>query len=148
MLEAELAVGGERDPLDVVLLGHGVGDLADGHDDVVSVLDGHGDVLLCGGVGGAGDEQLHGLAAAARGHAPVLDDGHDVAAVVAAIELDLSHSGSSLWDRATPSASPFPIDTQQTAFLATARANGCAGTCEGAKVTVPFARPSRGATPP
>ena len=95
VLQAELAVGHERDPLDVVLREHGVGHLAHGDHEVVAVTRDDGHVLLGGGVGGAGGEQLHRLAAAAGRDLPVLDDGDDVSAVVAAIELDLGHVGSS-----------------------------------------------------
>jgi hypothetical protein len=84
-------LGLQRDPLDVVLFLHGMGDRADLDVDLVTLDGVYGHVLFGGCVGGAGDELLHLLTAAHYGHAAVFDICDDVAAMGANIKL-LFHS--------------------------------------------------------
>ena len=80
-------LGVERDPLDVVLRQHGMLHGADlDMDDAVFHCPDR-DVLLHGGVGGAGDDLAHRLTAADDGNARVLDLGNDVAAMLANVKL-------------------------------------------------------------
>ena len=73
-------------PLDVVGIGHGVFGGADVHVDepaVHSIDAKNGDMLFLGGVGGVGDELLHGFTAAGGDLAAVVDEADDVAAMFA-----------------------------------------------------------------
>ena len=54
------------------------------------------DVLLHGGVGGAGNELAHRLAAADDGNADVLDFGNDITAMLAKVKLLLYDDSSFL----------------------------------------------------
>ena len=80
-------LGVERDPLDVVLRQHGMlhGADLDMDDAVFHCPD--GDMLLHGGVGGAGNDLAHRLTATDDGNARVLDLGNDVAAMLANVKL-------------------------------------------------------------
>ena len=70
-------LGVERDPLDVVLRQHGMLHGADLDMDDAVFHRPDGDMLLHGGIGGAGDD----------GNARVLDLGNDVAAMLANVKL-------------------------------------------------------------
>ena len=80
-------LGVERDPLDVVLRQHGMlyGADLDMDDAVFHRPD--RDVLLHGGVGGAGNDLAHRLTAADDGNTRVLDLGNDVTAMLANVKL-------------------------------------------------------------
>ena len=80
-------LGVERDPLDVVLRQHGMLHGADLDMDDADFHSPDRDVLLHGGVGGAGDDLAHGFTAADDGDACVLDLGDDVAAMLANVKL-------------------------------------------------------------
>ena len=80
-------LGVERDPLDVVLRQHGMLHGADLDMDDAVFHRPDRDVLLHGGVGGAGDDLAHRLTAADDGNARVLDLGNDVAAMLANVKL-------------------------------------------------------------
>ena len=79
--------GVEGHPLDVVLRQHGMlhGAYLDMDDAVFHCPD--RDMLLHGGVGRAGDDLAHRLAAADDGNARVLDLGNDVTAMLANVKL-------------------------------------------------------------
>ena len=80
-------LGVERYPLDVVLRQHGMLHGADlDMDDAVFHCPDR-DVLLHGGVGGAGNDLAHRLTAADDGNARVLDLGNDVTAMLANVKL-------------------------------------------------------------
>ena len=86
-------LGLERYPLDVVLWQHGMLHGADlDMDDVVFHCPDR-NMLLHGGVGGAGNDLGHRLAAADDGNARVLDLGNDVTAMFANVKL-LLHDDS------------------------------------------------------
>ena len=80
-------LGVERDPLDVVLRQHGMLHGADLDMDDAVFHSPDRDVLLHGGVGGAGDDLAHRLTATDDGNARVLDLGNDVAAMLANVKL-------------------------------------------------------------
>ena len=80
-------LGLEGDPFDIVLREHRVWSRTDGDIDGRSVHFDNGHVLLDGGVGRRGDDLLHRFAAADHGSAGLFDDGDDLAAVFAAVEL-------------------------------------------------------------
>ena len=82
-------LGLEADPLDVVLLLHGVGDGTHGDGNQVAVNLNHGNVLFGGSVGGVGHQLLHLFAAAADLGAVALDIGNDVAAMGTFKELHI-----------------------------------------------------------
>ncbi len=89
-------LGLERYPLDVVLRQHGMLHGADlDMDDAVFHCPDR-DVLLHGGVGGAGDDLAHRLTAADDGNADVLDFGNDITAMLANVKLLLHDDSSSL----------------------------------------------------
>ena len=79
--------GVERDPLDVVLRQHGMLHGADLDMDDAVFHRPDGDMLLHGGIGGAGNDLAHRLTAADDGNARVLDLGNDVAAMLANVKL-------------------------------------------------------------
>ena len=80
-------LGLERYPLDVVLRQHGMLHGADlDMDDAVFHCPDR-DMLLHGGVGGAGNDLAHRLTAADDGNARVLDLGNDVTAMLANVKL-------------------------------------------------------------
>ena len=87
-------LGVEGHPLDVVLRQHGMlyGADLDMNDAVFHSPD--RDVLLHGGVGGAGNDLAHRLTATDDGNARVLDLGNDVAAMLANVKLLLPDSFS------------------------------------------------------
>ena len=85
--------GVEGHPLDVVLRQHGMLHGADLDMDDAVFHSPDRDVLLHGGVGGAGDDLAHRLTATDDGNARVLDLGNDVAAMLANIKL-LLHDDS------------------------------------------------------
>ena len=74
-------LGLERYPLDVVLGQHGMLHRADLNMDDAVFHRPDGDVLLHGGVGGAGDDLAHRLTATDNGNARVLDLGNDVTGI-------------------------------------------------------------------
>ena len=80
-------LGVERDPLDVVLRQHGMLHGADLDMDDAVFHRPDRDVLLHGGVGGAGNDLAHRLTATDDGNARVLDLGNDVAAMLANVKL-------------------------------------------------------------
>ena len=80
-------LGVERDPLDIVLRQHGMLHGADLDVDDAVFHSPDRDVLLHGGVGGAGNDLAHRLTAADDGNARVLDLGNDVAAMLANVKL-------------------------------------------------------------
>ena len=84
-LVALLALQG--DPLDIVLLQHGVGHLAHLYRDLIAVDRNHGDMLLRGGIHRPGDQLLHLLAATHDRHAAVVDKGDDISAMRTDIEF-------------------------------------------------------------
>ena len=86
-------LGVERDPLDVVLRQHGMLHGADLDMDDAVFHSPDRDVLLHGGVGGAGNDLAHRLTAADDGNARVLDLGNDVTAMLANVKL-LLHDDS------------------------------------------------------
>ena len=86
-------LGLERYPFDVVLRQHGVLHRADLDMDDAVFHRPDRDVLLHGGVGGAGDDLAHRLTATDNGNARVLDLGNDVTAMLANVKL-LLHDDS------------------------------------------------------
>ena len=80
-------LGLERYPFDVVLRQHGVLHGADLDMDDIVFHRPDGDMLLHGGIGGAGNDLPHRLAAADDGNADVLDFGNDITAMLAKIKL-------------------------------------------------------------
>ena len=80
-------LGVEGHPLDVVLRQHGMLHGADLDMDDAVFHSPDRDVLLHGGVGGAGDDLAHRLTATDDGNARVLDLGNDVAAMLANVKL-------------------------------------------------------------
>ena len=80
-------LGLERYPLDVVLRQHGMLHGADLDMDDAVFHSPDRDVLLHGGVGGAGDDLAHRLTATDDGNARVLDLGNDVTAMLANVKL-------------------------------------------------------------
>ena len=80
-------LGVEGHPLDVVLRQHGMLHGADLDMDDAVFHRPDGDMLLHGGIGGAGNELAHRLTAADDGNARVLDLGNDVAAMLANVKL-------------------------------------------------------------
>ena len=89
-------LGLERYPFDVVLRQHGVlyGADLDMDDAVFHRPDRN--VLLHGGIGGAGNDLAHRLAAADDGNADVLDFGNDITAMLAKVKLLLYDDSSFL----------------------------------------------------
>ena len=87
-------LGLERYPLDVVLRQHGMLHGADLDMDDAVFHSPDRDVLLHGGVGGAGDDLAHRLTSTDDGNARVLDLGNDVAAMLANVKLLLHDSFS------------------------------------------------------
>ena len=85
--------GVDGHPLNVVLRQHGMLHGADLYADDAAVHRPGGDMLLHSGVGGAGDDLRHLLAAADHRHTAVLDLGNDIAAVPAN-EKSLLHGNS------------------------------------------------------
>ena len=79
--------GVEGHPLDVVLRQHGMLHGADLDMDDAVFHRPDGDMLLHGGIGGAGNDLAHRLTAADDGNARVLDLGNDVAAMLANVKL-------------------------------------------------------------
>ena len=71
----------------MVFFQHGVLDLADGDGDQVAVHFDDRDVFLGSGIGGAGDEFGHLLAAADDGNAFIFGKSNDVSTVFADIEF-------------------------------------------------------------
>ena len=86
--------GVEGHPLDVVLRQHGMLHGADLDMDDAVFHSPDRDVLLHGGVGGAGDDLAHRLTATDDGNARVLDLGNDIAAMLANVKLLLHDSFS------------------------------------------------------
>ena len=80
-------LGVERDPLDVVLRQHGMLHGADLDMDDAVFHRPDRNMLLHGGVGGAGNDLAHRLAAADDGNADVLDFGNDITAMLAKVKL-------------------------------------------------------------
>ena len=80
-------LGVERDPLDVVLRQHGMLHGADLDMDDIVFRRPDGDMLLHGGIGGAGNDLAHRLTAADDGNADVLDFGNDITAMLAKVKL-------------------------------------------------------------
>ena len=80
-------LGLERYPLDVVLRQHGMLHGADLDMDDIVFRRPDGDMLLHGGIGGAGNDLAHRLTAADDGNARILDLGNDVAAMLAKVKL-------------------------------------------------------------
>ncbi len=80
-------LGLERYPLDVVLRQHGMLHGADLDMDDIVFHRPDGDMLLHGGIGGAGNDLAHRLAAADDGNADVLDFGNDITAMLAKVKL-------------------------------------------------------------
>ena len=80
-------LGLERYPLDVVLRQHGMLHGADLDMDDIVFRRPDGDMLLHGGIGGAGNDLPHRLAAADDGNADVLDFGNDITAMLAKVKL-------------------------------------------------------------
>ena len=87
-------LGLERYPLDVVLWQHGMLHGADLDMDDAVFHRPDRNMLLHGGVGGAGDDLAHRLTATDDGNARVLDLGNDVAAMLANVKLLLHDSFS------------------------------------------------------
>ena len=86
-------LGLERYPLDVVLRQHRMLHRADLNMDDAVFHRPDGDVLLHGGVGGAGDDLAHRLTATDARDACVLNFGNDVTAMIATVKL-LLHDNS------------------------------------------------------
>ena len=86
-------LGLERYPLDVVLRQHGMLQGADLDMDDIVFHRPDGDMLLHGGIGGAGNDLAHRLVAADDGNADVLDFGNDITAMLAKVKL-LLHDDS------------------------------------------------------
>ena len=86
-------LGLERYPLDVVLWQHGMLHGADLDMDDIVFHRPDGDMLLHGGIGGAGNDLAHRLAAADNRDACVLNFGNDVATMLANVKL-LIHDNS------------------------------------------------------
>ena len=80
-------LGLERYPLDVVLRQHGMLHGADLDMDDIVFHRPDGDMLLHGGIGGAGNDLPHRLAAADDGNADVLDFGNGITAMLAKVKL-------------------------------------------------------------
>ena len=80
-------LGVEGHPLDVVLRQHGMLHGADLDMDDAVFHRPDRNMLLHGGVGGAGDDLAHRLTATDDGNAAVLDLGNDVAAMLANVKL-------------------------------------------------------------
>ena len=80
-------LGLERYPLDVVLRQHGMLHGADLDMDNAVFHRPDGDMLLHGGIGGAGNDLAHRLAAADDGNVDVLDFGNDITAMLAKVKL-------------------------------------------------------------
>ncbi len=80
-------LGLERYPLDVVLRQHGMLHGADLDMDDTVFRRPDGDMLLHGGIGGAGNDLAHRLATADDGNAAALDLGNDIAAMLANVKL-------------------------------------------------------------
>ena len=80
-------LGLERYPLDVVLRQHGMLHGADLDMDDIVFHRSNGDMLLHGGIGGAGNDLAHRLATADDGNADVLDFGNDITAMLAKVKL-------------------------------------------------------------
>ena len=80
-------LGLERYPLDVVLRQHGMLHGADLDMDDIVFRRPDGDMLLHGGIGGAGNDLPHRLAAADDGNADVLDFGNGITAMLAKVKL-------------------------------------------------------------
>ena len=89
-------LGVEGHPLDVVLRQHGMLHGADLDMDDAVFHSPDRDVLLHGGVGGAGNDLAHRLAAADDGNADVLDFGNDITAMLAKVKLLLYDDSSFL----------------------------------------------------
>ena len=88
--------GVEGYPLDVVLRQHGMLHGADLDMDDIVFHRPDGDMLLHGGIGGAGNDLPHRLAAADDGNADVLDFGNDITAMLAKVKLLLYDDSSFL----------------------------------------------------
>ena len=88
--------GVEGHPLDVVLRQHGMLHGADLDMDDIVFHRPDGDMLLHGGIGGAGNDLAHRLAAADDGNADVLDFGNDITAMLAKVKLLLYDDSSFL----------------------------------------------------
>ena len=86
-------LGVERDPLDIVLRQHGMLHRADLDVDDAVFHRPDRDVLFHGGIGGAGNDLAHRLAAADNRDACVLNFGNDVTAMLANVKL-LLHDNS------------------------------------------------------
>ena len=80
-------LGVEGHPLDVVLRQHGMLHGADLDMDDAVFHRPDRNMLLHGGVGGAGNDLAHRLAAADDGNADVLDFGNDITAMLAKVKL-------------------------------------------------------------
>ena len=80
-------LGLERYPLDVVLRQHGMLHGADLDMDDAVFHRPDRDVLFHGGIGGAGNDLAHRLAAADDGNVDVLDFGNDITAMLAKVKL-------------------------------------------------------------
>ncbi len=89
-------LGLERYPLDVVLRQHGMLHGADLDMDDAVFYRPDGNMLLHGGIGGAGNDLAHRLAAADDGNADVLDFGNDITAMLAKVKLLLYDDSSFL----------------------------------------------------
>ena len=89
-------LGVEGHPLDVVLRQHGMLHGADLDMDDIVFHRPDGDMLLHGGIGGAGNDLAHRLAAADDGNADVLDFGNDITAMLAKVKLLLYDDSSFL----------------------------------------------------
>ena len=80
-------LGVKGHPLDVVLRQHGMLHGADLDMDDAVFHSPDRDVLLHGGIGGAGNDLAHRLATADDGNAAALDLGNDIAAMLANVKL-------------------------------------------------------------
>ena len=89
-------LGLERYPFDVVLRQHGVLHRADLDMDDAVFHRPDRDVLFHGGIGGAGNDLAHRLAAADDGNVDVLDFGNDITAMLAKVKLLLYDDSSFL----------------------------------------------------
>lgn len=89
-------LGVEGHPLNVVLRQHGMLHGADLDMDDIVFHRPDGDMLLHGGIGGAGNDLPHRLAAADDGNADVLDFGNDITAMLAKVKLLLYDDSSFL----------------------------------------------------
>ena len=83
--------GLKADPLYAVLFQHGVCYGANFYLYFLAQYGYYGEVLFLAGFNGVGYQLFHLFAAAYEGYAGVLDDGYDVAAVLADIKLSISH---------------------------------------------------------